>query len=105
MPRTKKSKKSSKAETQPEITGKEIRVAREELGLTQQQLAGLFGVTLNTLSRWERDIFPPNAPGVIRMALEYLKMRRVPDNSALLRALDQYITNLKAMRERLGQEH
>ncbi len=35
----------------------EIRQLRERKGLTQEQAARLFGVTLQTVSRWERAVF------------------------------------------------
>jgi transcriptional regulator with XRE-family HTH domain len=35
------------------VTGEDIRREREDLGLTQGQLAELSGVALNTVSRWE----------------------------------------------------
>jgi transcriptional regulator with XRE-family HTH domain len=35
------------------VTGEDIRRERENLGLTQGQLAELLGVALNTVSRWE----------------------------------------------------
>ena len=35
------------------MTGKDIRRVREELGLTQAELATLLGVAINTVSRWE----------------------------------------------------
>jgi transcriptional regulator with XRE-family HTH domain len=34
-------------------TGNDIRQKREELGLTQAELASLLGVAMNTVSRWE----------------------------------------------------
>ena len=35
------------------MTGEDIRREREELGLTQGELADLLGVALDTVSRWE----------------------------------------------------
>lgn len=35
------------------VTGEDIRREREDLGLTQGELAELLGVALNTVSRWE----------------------------------------------------
>ncbi len=37
------------------MTGKEIRELREELGLTQPELADRLGVHQVTISRWETD--------------------------------------------------
>lgn len=40
------------------MTGLELQDARRGLGLTQQQLAQLVGVTPETIARWERDGVP-----------------------------------------------
>jgi transcriptional regulator with XRE-family HTH domain len=90
--------------TKPQIAGQEIRDAREELGLTQQQLADLLGVAGLSVSRWELGASFPDAPGAVRMALEYLKIQRVLDNSELLRTLDERGAEIEAMRERLLAE-
>ena len=35
------------------VTGEDIRREREKLGITQDELAKLLGVAMNTVSRWE----------------------------------------------------
>jgi transcriptional regulator with XRE-family HTH domain len=39
--------------------GTRIRDARIKRGLTQDEVADLIGVLVNTVSRWERDAHPP----------------------------------------------
>lgn len=46
----------------------EIKEIRERLGLTQEALAHLIGVSFQTINRWERGIFKPS-----RLALEKIK--------------------------------
>src|SRR5262245_45829105 len=98
----KSSKKTSTADdpviledSPQEITGAYLREEREKLGLTQERMAGLFRVTLNTYSRWERGRFLPHASGAIWMALEYLKYKRYLD-SDLLRTLDERMAETEA---------
>ena len=90
----------------PPITREEILAAREELGMTQEELARAFGVTALTVSRWENENNPvaPDAPGAIRMAIEFLKIQRVLDSSELLRSLDRRVNDMKAMRKQIERE-
>lgn len=46
-----------------EISGEEIRVFREELGLTQKQFSESLGIPLSTLRKWEQDVAKPRASG------------------------------------------
>lgn len=55
------------------MTGADLRCAREELGLSQAELARLFGVDVMTISRWERGESRITAPGAIALALECLR--------------------------------
>ena len=41
-----------------EMTGQSLRDARQDLGLTQEQLANQLGVTLRTIWRWEKGDVP-----------------------------------------------
>lgn len=46
----------------------EIKEIREKLGLTQEALAHILGVSFQTINRWERGLFNPSP-----LALEKLK--------------------------------
>ncbi len=46
----------------------QIKQIREKLGLTQESLAHLIGVSFQTINRWERNIYKPSP-----LALEKLK--------------------------------
>src|SRR5262245_27940488 len=80
----------------PEITGQDLRDERTKLGLTQEQVARLFRVTLNTYSRWERGRFLPHAPGAIWLALKHLKFQLSLSKIELLRDLDQRMADAEA---------
>lgn len=43
------------------LRGEEVKQIRENLGMTQPQLAQLLGVHHLTVSKWERDLLHPNA--------------------------------------------
>lgn len=90
--------------TAKQSVGKEIQAARRALGLTQEQLAGLFEVDEMTISRWERDNFLPQAIGAIRLAFECLRLQRLLDNNDILSSLDQRRAELDAFSSRLKKE-
>ena len=50
-----------------------IKAARKRLGMSQSQLAEALGVTVTTISRWERGERAPHMPGLIVKAVEALK--------------------------------
>jgi transcriptional regulator with XRE-family HTH domain len=52
----------------------ELKDRREALRLTQEQLARALDVTMMTISRWERGIYP--VPKHIELAVEALEKRR-----------------------------
>jgi transcriptional regulator with XRE-family HTH domain len=52
----------------------DLRRRRENLGLTQEQLARELDVTVLTVSRWERGVYP--VPKHIELAVEALEKRR-----------------------------
>jgi transcriptional regulator with XRE-family HTH domain len=60
----------------------ELRGQRLALNLRQEDLAAVFGVTRNTVARWERGEVQPDAPGMLRLALEALSLRHAfgPDS-------------------------
>lgn len=58
------------------MTGKEIRVLRQQLGWTQVALADAVGVTSNTVARWERDEMAISEP-TIRLLKKIAAERQV----------------------------
>ena len=68
------------------MNGQEIRVARERLALTQEKLGEHFGVTRNTIARWERGELIPKWPKLLRLAFRALEMEMVARSPQLLQA-------------------
>ena len=56
------------------MTGDELRNKREELGMTQEQLAVALGVAPNTVARWERG--ERNIPPYLSLALQTVERER-----------------------------
>lgn len=50
------------------MNGEEIKDIRQKLGISQEALAHLIGVSFQTVNRWERGVFKPS-----RLALEKIK--------------------------------
>lgn len=50
----------------------EIKRRRIHLGMTQDDLALVFGVSRNTISRWELGTAQPEAPGMLKIAFDHL---------------------------------
>jgi DNA-binding transcriptional regulator YiaG len=55
------------------MTGTQLKAQREEIRLSQSQLAAAFGVNVMTVSRWEREVQAP--PPYVELALSELKRR------------------------------
>lgn len=88
----------------PEITPAEIRAGRDQVGLTQEQLAGLIGSNTSTVHRWEAGTVPCGLPGAVKYALEYFKIRRMLLSSPVFQTLDQHMDELEQLRESLRLE-
>jgi transcriptional regulator with XRE-family HTH domain len=56
------------------MNGKTLKEKRNELSLTQEQLANELGVTANTVARWERDEM--KIPPFLHLALETIKKNK-----------------------------
>ena len=53
------------------MNGKELKAKRNNLGLTQEQLAGELNITGNTVARWERDEM--KIPPFLHLAIETIE--------------------------------
>ncbi len=51
----------------------DIKQRRHALNLTQEQLAGAFGISKNTVARWERGEREPDMPLILEMAFNWLE--------------------------------
>lgn len=49
-----------------------VRYVRKRMGLSQARFAMVLGVSVITVSRWERGVMEPADGTILRMALEYL---------------------------------
>jgi repressor LexA len=56
------------------MSGDELKRRREQLGMTQEQLAQALGVAPNTVARWERG--ERSIPPHLALALETIERRR-----------------------------
>jgi len=50
------------------MTGADLKRQREQLGLSQAELAELFGCARTTIWRWERGDMPIEHPGMVWLA-------------------------------------
>ncbi len=55
------------------MEGKELKVKREKLELTQTELADILGVKMNTVYRWESGIL--SVPKSIELAMETVERK------------------------------
>ena len=69
------------------LTGKQIASARKAKGWTQAQLAELIGVSSEAVSKWERDVYEPEATNAELLCdvlgLNYLEEDGTPSNAGL----------------------
>ena len=92
------------SELSPEITPDEIRAAREELGMTQKELAQFFGVDHTTISRWELGAVPCGVPGAVKYALEYLRLRQHLQADEVFANLDAHIERTQKLRDEFARQ-
>jgi transcriptional regulator with XRE-family HTH domain len=76
------------------MKGAEIRRERNGLNLTQAQLGEMFGVSGNTIARWERDeVQPP--PRLLALAFEAIKARQSLNDPELKKLRDNVTRSAK----------
>ena len=51
-----------------EFNPKRLRAARQELGMTQEQLAAATGLSLRSINRWEAGAGPPSLGHLVRLS-------------------------------------
>lgn len=79
------------------LTGKEFRFLRVQLGLTQDSLANLMGVTEGAVSLWERkDVVPRANDQLIRMMV----MAKLDGNARVRMALERIQTVQKLVHQK-----
>jgi DNA-binding transcriptional regulator YiaG len=69
---TEKGEQALSPEMRKALDGIWIRNKREELGMTQEDLAPILGVSPNTIARWERAEMSPRSMRAIVLAIESL---------------------------------
>ena len=55
------------------MAGEWLRERRLAMGMTQRDLAGELGVSLNTLARWERGALEVQHPQMLSLALDAIR--------------------------------
>lgn len=81
-------------------SGRELRFLREEMDMTQAQLAHLLGINVQSVARWEKGQTEPNGAAVFALRILYL-LSLVPedDQGALLAGMKQRVEALNARDE------
>ena len=82
----------------------EIKARRNELGLTQGELAARLGVALNTVSRWELGTSAPESGPMLDLALKYLEMTQQIANDPKVQKALHRLAESKAELQRLVAE-
>ena len=60
------------------IVGQDVKRLRSALGMSQQQLATMLGLSTVTVSRWEGDHSVPRGYGAIAVGMLLRLVRRIP---------------------------
>lgn len=91
-----------------------MRKYRLWLNLTQEAIADLFGVHLETYSRWERGAVKPESPNLVALSFETLLNRRLTMEAAkqeigrlqdLRKKTDFYLDEIEKIDGRRRQRH
>jgi DNA-binding transcriptional regulator YiaG len=79
-------------------SGKELRFLREELHMSQAELAGLLGVSDQSVARWEKEQTEPHGAGVTALRMIYL-LSTLPDDERQA-LLSSFVGHLRELAER-----
>ena len=85
------------------MTPEELKWRREQLGMTQDELAERLGAPLDTLSRWERGDNWPEAEGMLQLAMDQLELLQTTDLDPLIGQIELRIDVLKDLRNELAR--
>lgn len=93
------------------MTGRDVKIVRNALGLTQQRFATLFHLSVVTVNRWERDTCVPTGYGAsaiqmlralplsrMRLADLFADLYLAPDKTAVVRILARQVEKFEAER-------
>ena len=83
------------------VNGEKIREIREELGLTQEELAERLDLDRNSISRIELGKSHPQSPKMLELALSYLLLEKRLSSDESVTRLKQMVTDLESMRDRI----
>lgn len=87
------------------MTGKEIRRQRMALNLTQDELGEKFGVSGNTIARWEREELKPTGIGMMQLAFRALEIESAFQKPELVEKLDNIKKQNADAVERIRVKH
>jgi DNA-binding transcriptional regulator YiaG len=79
------------------LTGKQFRFLRSWLGMTQEALAGMMGVTVGALSLWERK---DSVPRINEKLLRLMVLAKVDGNTPLHDAIERVNTVHKLVNQK-----
>ena len=85
------------------MTPEELKLRRELLGMTKDELAGRLGVKLDTLSSWEHGDSWPDGEGMLELAMDQLEMLYGQDLDPLIGQIEVRIDRLKGLRNELAK--
>jgi len=85
------------------MTPEELKQRREQLGITQEELAERLGVKMDTVSGWEHGDNWPDAEGMLELAMDQLEMLYGQDLDPLIGQIEVRIDRLKGLRNELAK--
>ena len=83
LPVTLKWLKTKEPEQEPRTIGDHIKKRRQELGLTQKQVAEVLATTQFSVIHWEKNAFQPNRPALLRRVIAFLGYDPLPHGESI----------------------